>query len=141
MGTSLNVSLVVECVLAVLLTATLFYCALLESRLRLLRKDHAQLSTTIHELNSGILRAQSSLATLRAAAADADTALGKSIGTARGLADELSILTSGGERVAQRIEAARSEPAVPVVKIHAPAPQTAVRAVAPGLVEKLRAVR
>ena len=103
----LPVSLIVEVTLAVLLAATLFCCARLERRLRQLRKDQDSLSGTVRALNTAIGAAQASLAALRAAAQDADETLGRKVASARGLADELSLLTSAGDRIATRMESAR----------------------------------
>ena len=110
----LPVPLIVEVTLAVLLLATLFCCARLEGRLRRLRKDQDGLSGTVRALNTAIGAAQASLTQLRAAAQDADEILGRKVTTARGLADELSLLTSAGERIASRMESARaSQPQTP----------------------------
>jgi hypothetical protein len=105
---NLPVSLIVEMTLAALLAATLFCCARLESRLGNLRKDQENLSGTVRALNGAIAAAQTSLAGLRAAAEDADETLGRKVAAARGLADELSLLTSAGERIASRMESARA---------------------------------
>jgi Flp pilus assembly protein TadB len=105
---ALPVSLIVEVTLAGLLAATLYTCARLESRLRQLRKDQQGLSGTVRALNTAIGSAQSSLAALRAAAHEADETLGRKVTTARGLADELSLLTSAGDRIASRMESARA---------------------------------
>jgi hypothetical protein len=102
------VSLIVEVTLAGLLVATLICCLRLDRRLRLLRGDQENLSATVRALNAGVTAAQSSLAGLRAAAHDADESLGRRVSSARGLADELSLLTSAGERIAARIESARA---------------------------------
>ena len=107
MGSGIPVSLIVEMMLAALLMATLVFCALLERRLRLLRKDEESLTGTIRALNAAIAAAQASLGGLRAAAKDADEKLGRNVTAARALADELSLLTSAGERAAGRIDAAR----------------------------------
>jgi Flp pilus assembly protein TadB len=110
----LPVSLIVEVTLAVLLAATLFCCARLEKRLRQLRKDEDGLSGTVRALNTAIGAAQGSLAALRAAAQDADETLGRKVTAARGLADELSLLTSAGDRIASRMETARiNQPQTP----------------------------
>lgn len=108
MTSSLPVSLIVELTLAALLAATLFCCARLDLRLRHLRKDQESLAGTVRALNSAIAAAQASLTGLRAAAHDADETLGRKIPVARGLADELSLLTSAGERIANRMESARA---------------------------------
>ena len=103
----LPVSLIVEITLAALLAATLFFCVRLESRLRYLRQDQKSLSDTVRALNGAIGAAQNSLAGLRTAAKEADETLGRKVASARGLADELSLLNSAGERIANRMESAR----------------------------------
>jgi chromosome segregation ATPase len=126
---SMPVSLIVEVTLAVLLAATLFSCARLDRRLRNLRKDQDSLSITVGSLNSAVAAAQASLAGLRAAAQEAEETLGRKLSGARGLADELSVLTSAGERIASRMENARAH------QSRGPS------RVAAGLSEALRAVR
>ena len=102
------VSLIVEVTLAGLLAATLICCVKLDRRLRLLRSDQESLSGAVRALNAAVAAAQTSLSGLRAAAQDADESLGRKVSSARGLADELSLLTSAGERIAARIESARA---------------------------------
>jgi hypothetical protein len=105
---SLPVSLIVELTLGVLLVATLLCCTRLEKRLRNLRQDQETLCGTVRALDGAIASAQNSLAGLRAAAEDADETLGRKVSAARGLADELAMLTSAGERIAGRMETARA---------------------------------
>jgi Flp pilus assembly protein TadB len=126
---SISVSLIVEITLAVLLALTLMCCARLELRLKNLRKDQETLGGTVRALNGAITAAQTSLAGLRAAAKEADENLGRRVTAARAVADELSLLTSSGERIAKRIESA-----------HAAAPKS-VPSPAPAFPEKFRAVR
>ncbi|HEY4265910.1 MAG TPA: DUF6468 domain-containing protein [Micropepsaceae bacterium] len=114
--TALPVSLIVEITLGVLLAATLFCCMRLENRLRSLRGDQESLLTTVRALNGAISAAQGSLAGLRAAAHEADETLGRRVNSARGLADELSLLTSAGERIANRMETARAPRAEPMTR-------------------------
>ena len=109
MDTGLPVSLIVETTLTLLLGATLVTCILLERRLRFLRKDQDKLAHTVLSLNGAIAAAQASLSGLRAAASEADATLGRKVGMARKLADELSVLASAGERIAARMEAAHEE--------------------------------
>jgi Flp pilus assembly protein TadB len=106
MDTGLPVSLIVEATLTVLLAATLISCVVLERRLRGLRKDQERLSHAVRSLNGAIAAAQASLGGLRAAATEADETLGRKMGMARKLADELSVLAAAGERIAARMEAA-----------------------------------
>src|SRR3954470_20985214 len=105
---SISVSLIVEVTLAVLLAATLMCCARLELRLKNLRQDQETLAGTVRSLNGAISAAQASLAGLRAAAKEADENLGRKVTSARGIADELALLTSAGERIAGRIETAHA---------------------------------
>jgi Domain of unknown function (DUF6468) len=104
---TLPVSLIVEITLAALLAATLLCCVRLENRLRNLRQDQDSLSDTVRALNGAIGAAQNSLVGLRAAALEADETLGRKVNSARGLADELSLLNSAGERIATRMATAR----------------------------------
>jgi Flp pilus assembly protein TadB len=129
MSFGLPISEIVELTLAVLLAATLFCCSTLERRLRGLRKDQEMLAATVRSLNAGIAAASASLAALKAAAKDADEQLAPKVKHARGLVDELSLLTASGERIAARIESAGNRPA------------RHERSNAPALAEALRAVR
>ena len=126
---SIPLSLIVEVTLALLLGATLMCCLRLEGRLKNLRKDQDSLVGTVRSLNGAITAAQSSLAGLRAAAREADENLGRRVATARGVADELALLTSSGQRIAERFESA-----------HAAAPKPAPRQTST-FSEKFRAVR
>ena len=101
---SMNLSLIVEIVLSVLLTATLAYCMLLERRLSALRKGQDGLKDTIVQLNNAIVSAGSSMRMLKSAAAGAAEALDERIARGRGLADELGLLTASGERIAERMD-------------------------------------
>ncbi|HTQ14913.1 MAG TPA: DUF6468 domain-containing protein [Rhizomicrobium sp.] len=98
-----NVSFFVEITLIALLAATLVYCALLERRLSALRKGQDGLKSTIAELNAAIVSAGASLRALKATASDAAQTLDSRIASARALSDELSVITSSGERIAERI--------------------------------------
>ena len=99
----LSASVFVELTLIALLAATLVYCALLERKLSALRKGQDGLKATIGELNATIISASASMRALRASASEAAATLDDRITNARGLADELSLLTASGERIADRI--------------------------------------
>lgn len=103
--------LIVEIVLTALLAATLVYCALLERKLTALRKGQDGLRSIIAELNTAITNAGASMRQLKAAASDAGETLDDRLTRARSLADELSLLTASGERIAQRIETGASQSA------------------------------
>ena len=128
MSFGLPISEIVELTLAVLLAATLYCCSALERRLRGLRKDQESLATTVRSLNAGIAAANASLAALKTAAKDADERLGPKVKVARGLVDELSVLTASGERIAARMESASDRPAARRERANAPALAEALRA-------------
>ncbi len=100
----MNISLIVEIVLSVLLLATVSYCAILERRLSALRKGQDGLKDTIAQLNQAIVNAGASMRALKSSAAGAADALDERIARGRGLADELSLLTASGERIAERMD-------------------------------------
>lgn len=105
-----------ELLLSVLLAATLVYCIVLERRLTAVRKGQNGLKKMIGELNAAIAGAGASLRALKATAADAAETLDDRLRRARALADELSLLTNSGERIAQRFDRAAAparEPALP----------------------------
>jgi hypothetical protein len=99
-----NLTLIVELALIVLLSATLGYCVLLERRLAAMRKGQDALKGTIGQLNHAIASAGNSLGQLRATANDAAVTLDERLGLARKLIDELSVLTTSGERIAERFD-------------------------------------
>jgi hypothetical protein len=100
---TMNISLIVELGLSALLLATIVYCAILERRLSALRKGQDGLKDTIAKLNEAIVAAGSSMRMLKSTAAGAAEALDERIARGRGLADELSILTASGDRIAERM--------------------------------------
>ena len=99
----LNISLLVEIGLSVLLLATIVYCAILERKLSALRKGQDGLKDTIAKLNEAIVAAGSSMRMLKSTAAGAADALDERIARGRSIADELSILTASGDRIAERM--------------------------------------
>ncbi|MBU6444362.1 MAG: hypothetical protein KGR48_10670 [Alphaproteobacteria bacterium] len=107
----MSLSLIVEIVLSLLLAATLVYCALLERRLSALRKGQDGLKDIIADLNAAITNAGVSMRLLKGAASGAAETLDERVARARGLIDELSVLTASGERIAARIE--RGAPSAP----------------------------
>src|ERR1700733_12928773 len=94
----------VELALEVLLAFTLGYCVILERRLAAVRKGQEGLSRTIGELNMAISGAGASLRALKSAAGEAAQTLDERLKRARLHIDELSVLTTSGERIAARME-------------------------------------
>lgn len=122
-------SISMDALLAILLAATVGYCAVLERRLRHLRSDQQGLMKTIRDLNLAIATAQNSLRALHGAADEAEQKLSRHVTQGRALADELSLLASAGERIATRIEngrppqaaASQARPEKPAAKSAVPA--------------------
>jgi hypothetical protein len=100
---------IAELVLEVLLAATLGYCIVLERRLAAVRKGQEGLSRTVGELNMAIAGAGASLRALKAAANESASTLDERLKRARLHIDELSVLTTSGERIAQRMESAAAQ--------------------------------
>ena len=103
----MTLSIAIEILLSALLAATLFYCAVLERRLANLRKGQDGLKQTIAQLNTAIMSASTSIRALKEGTANAADTLDERLSRARGMADELSLLVSSGERIAERIAAQR----------------------------------
>jgi ABC-type transporter Mla subunit MlaD len=111
----MTIAMALELTLSSLLAATLVYCIVLERRLAAVRKGQDGLKRMIGELNAAISGAGSSLRALKATAAGAAETLDDRLKRARAMADELSLLSSSGERIAQRFDrAAAARPAQPL---------------------------
>jgi len=115
-----------ELALEVLLAFTLAYCVILERRLAAVRKGQEGLSRTIGELNMAISGAGASLRALKAAAGDAAQTLDERLKRARLHIDEMSVLTTSGERIAQRMESAAASPRVAREIPDMPLPSTSI---------------
>jgi ABC-type transporter Mla subunit MlaD len=102
----MTIATALELTLTTLLAATLVYCILLERRLAAVRKGQDGLKRMIGELNGAIAGAGASLRALKSAAAGAAETLDERLKRARAVADELSVLSSSGERIAQRFDRA-----------------------------------
>lgn len=107
-----DLSFVLELGLEVLLALTLVYCVVLERRLAAVRRGQEGLKTHIGELNMAISGAGASLRALKAAANEAAGTLDERLKRARLHIDELSVLTTSGERIASRMESAAAAPRV-----------------------------
>lgn len=104
----MNLTFALEVTLSLLLAVTLAYCIVLERRLTAVQKGQKQLGNTVRELNAAITSAGAALSALRAASGDATAELNARVREARELADELSVLTASGERIAERMDQAVS---------------------------------
>lgn len=108
MSFDLPLSMILELTLAALLVPTLICCFSVERRLKRLRQDQESLKGTVIALNTAIVSANAGVARLREAAAEADKSLGGKVTSARALVDELSLLTAACERIATRMEGAKT---------------------------------
>ncbi len=100
----MSISLCIEILLCVLLTATLGFCLVLERKLSAMRKGQDGLKVLIAELNGAIGAAGTSMRLLKSAASGAVEELDEKVNRARAAIDELSVLTASGDRIASRIE-------------------------------------
>ena len=116
----------VEIALEVLLAATLCYCVVLERRLAAVRKGQEGLSRIIGELNMAIAGAGTSLRALKSAAGEAAGTLDERLKRARLHIDELSVLASSAERIADRIERGVSAAPRSVPLADLPLPSTSI---------------
>ena len=112
--------------LEVLLAFTLGYCVVLERRLAAVRKGQEGLKRHIGELNMAIAGAGASLRALKSAAGEAAQTLDERLKRARLHIDELSVLTTSGERIAQRMEGAAATPRVAREIPDMPLPSTSI---------------
>ena len=115
-------TLLLESGLCVLLVATLVYCAVLERRLAAVRRGQEDLRNTIGDLNASIEAAGASLRALQSAAGSVGEALDRKVSLARAAIDELSVVTTSGERIAQRMERSieGGKPPAPARSTHLP---------------------
>jgi ABC-type transporter Mla subunit MlaD len=102
----MNIGMIVELALCALLAVTLVYCIVLERRLAAVRKGQDGLRSVVGELNTAITNAGASMRALKATASGAAEALDERLGRARGIIDELSLLTASGNRIAERFDRA-----------------------------------
>jgi len=121
-----NLTFYLELGLEVLLALTLVYCVILERRLAAVRRGQEGLKQTIGELNMAIAGAGASLRALKSAAGEAAHTLDERLKRARLHIDELSVLTSSGERIAQRMEGAAANPRVAKEIPDIPLPSTSI---------------
>jgi hypothetical protein len=100
----MTLTLVVELVLMALLALTLFYCIVLERKLAAIRNGQDGLKTTLAALNGAVTAAGTSMHALKSAATEITQTLESRLSHARGLADELGVLCTSGERIAERFD-------------------------------------
>jgi len=118
-------SLILEGVLAALLLATIAYCALLEQRLRALKRDQTSLNGTVRAVNGAIAAARAHIAALKGSSGKTVENLTMHAAAARALADELTLLIEVGKGTAERIQESTTGIAI------LPPPESEIPTVAP----------
>ena len=97
------ISIAIEVVVAVLLSITIGYCVLLNTRLKRLRADETQLRATIGELVRVTEVAERAIGDLREAATECDRTLAKRVREAEYFSVEIAREIGEGSQVLERI--------------------------------------
>jgi Domain of unknown function (DUF6468) len=99
-----GLGMMIECLVAVLLTLTIAYCMLLNRRLKLLRADEDALRATIGELITATEIAERAIAGLKLAAHECEAGLGERLARGERLIAELDRRFFGGREVLARTQ-------------------------------------
>lgn len=103
-----------EAIVAVLLAATIGYCATLDRRLKAMRSGQDGLRELIRELSLATEQAAGAIGRLREAGDATGRALGEQVRHGKALADELGVMIEAGNRIADRLTAAEPRRAAPM---------------------------
>jgi hypothetical protein len=106
----MELSILVDLIVAALLLTTIVWAVILDRRLRDLRSGRDGLKQAIGELSAASARAEAAIAAMREAAAGSGMTLAREAQRAETLAGELRLLVGAGEGLANRM-AARGTPA------------------------------
>ena len=93
-----------DILLVVLLTATLFHAIRLERALGVLKRDRAELETLVASFNSSTRAAEAGVERLHTAADGSGRQIQRQIDTATTLKDDLTFLVQRGEGLADRLD-------------------------------------
>jgi hypothetical protein len=99
----MELSLILDVVVALLLAATIVYAALLNRRLQGLRANKAEFEAMIGEFNDATRRTEGSIQALRLAADQTAKALSVQVERGQALRDELAFLTNRADGASERI--------------------------------------
>lgn len=100
------ITMMMDFVLAILLSATCIYCVVLNRRLATLKKGQSDLQSSITVFDNAVKRAQITLDRLEENGIDQSRSLETSMHKASALAAELSVMIGAGDNIAARIEGA-----------------------------------
>jgi hypothetical protein len=93
-----------DLILASLLMAALYVGLRLDKRLKALRESHAGFAGAVAELDAAVVKAQDGLATLKATAAQVETAIADRIQDARGMTAKLDQQSAAAKTAAEKLE-------------------------------------
>ena len=99
-----GLGLALDIIIVVLLGATIFYAIRLSKYLDAFRSNRADMEYLIRELSSQITRAQAGVTALDDAAKESGEELQTLVTKARGMVEELSLMTEAGDNLAARLE-------------------------------------
>lgn len=123
----MELSLILDIVVAVLLVATIGYAAVLNRKLQSLRANKAEFEAMIGEFNEATRRTEGSIQALRLAADQTAKALSVQVERGQALRDELTFLTGRADGAAERITSGGSARAEVAAYAATPKPQPAAR--------------
>ena len=99
--------LLLDGLVVVLLGATIFFCVILDRRLKAMRSGQDGLKAIIDQLNTATARAELSIGQLKQVSGDVDTGLNERVRQAQIVMDELSAMLVSGQNSASRLEEKR----------------------------------
>ena len=95
---------ILDILLVILLTATLFHAVRLERALGVLKRDRSALEALVSTFNASTLAAEAGVERLRATTDGAGRQIQRQIDTATALKDDLTFLVQRGEGMADRLD-------------------------------------
>jgi hypothetical protein len=101
----MTMRLAIDILIAALLVATVCYCYILNAKLGQLRANQDEMKRLIGEFDQAMAKARVGLSELRGASSEADAHLRATLEAARGMADELNLMTKSADRLASRLVA------------------------------------
>jgi hypothetical protein len=100
----MNISFLLDAIVALLLFLTIGYCWRLSRKISALRAGKKDLDAFVQEFNQSIIRAEKNVAQLKELSQNADVTLAKHIDKARFLSNDLSFLMGRAETIADALE-------------------------------------
>ncbi len=100
-----SLELMVDSILALLLVGAIAACWIVSRRLTIIREGQKDLHELVDALNQAVVGAEGSVEIMNDAAHKASQDLDFQMQRARGLSDELSLMTASADNLANRLEA------------------------------------